>query len=76
MLALMSCLHPCIYISIRESNSLAYYLLTYLLTYNFSMPSAMLDINSTLRLDDLFSVDGLVAVITGGGTGSHSFLAT
>jgi len=33
------------------------------------MPSAMLDINSTLRLDDLFSVDGLVAVITGGGTG-------
>ncbi len=28
--------------------------------------------DSTLRINDLFNVDGLVAVITGGGTGSRS----
>lgn len=28
--------------------------------------------DSNLRINDLFNVDGLVAVITGGGTGSHS----
>lgn len=39
------------------------------------MPSAMLDIDSTLRVDNLFNVDGLVAVITGGGTGPHSFMS-
>lgn len=28
-----------------------------------------MDVDSTLRTDSLFNVDGLVAVITGGGTG-------
>ena len=27
---------------------------------------------SSVQISDLFNVDGLVAVITGGGTGSHS----
>lgn len=32
--------------------------------------------DSTLRIDNLFNVDGLVAVITGGGTGSQSLVET
>jgi NADP-dependent 3-hydroxy acid dehydrogenase YdfG len=32
--------------------------------------------DSTLRIDNLFNVDGLVAVITGGGTGIGKMMAT
>lgn len=35
-----------------------------------------MDMDSTLRIDNLFNVDGLVAVITGGGTGWQSFVDT
>lgn len=35
-----------------------------------------MDMDSTLRTDSLFNVDGLVAVITGGGTGWQSLVYT
>lgn len=38
------------------------------------MPSAMLEKESSLRTDNLFNIDGLVAVITGGGTGKQTIL--
>lgn len=34
----------------------------------------MLEMESSLRTDNLFNIDGLVAVITGGGTGKHTLL--
>ena len=33
------------------------------------MPSAIMETGSSFRTENLFNIDGLVAVITGGGTG-------